>query len=52
MSKSFYKNTVNLILKLHKNSTKKDFRSISLINIDTKIHKKMISIIGHDRNAN
>jgi hypothetical protein len=39
LTNSFYEATVTLIPKLHKNSTK-NFRPISLINIDEKILNK------------
>ena len=41
---SFYEATVILILKPHKDSTKKEnYRSISLVNMDAKILNKLLA---------
>jgi hypothetical protein len=41
---SFYKATITLIRKLHKDPTKKkNFRPISLMNIDAKIFNKILT---------
>ena len=41
---SFYKASIVLILKSHKDATKKEnYRSISLMNIDAKIFNKIIA---------
>jgi hypothetical protein len=39
---SFYKATINLIPKAHKDPTKKKFRPVSLMNIDAQILSKIL----------
>jgi len=54
LSKTFYEATITLILKPDKDTTKKEnHRSISLINIDTKILNKILAnrIQQHIRNS-
>lgn len=44
MSHSFYKATIMLILKAHKDSTKtKNYRPISFMNVDAKILSKILA---------